>query len=94
MTTNKDKGFLALTPALCIKKKRLRRWSREWFKLSDKYTHENLLKQILRTETYDYINFLRIDNQTFNDFLELLRPLIKKKTQLCEHLFQFLKVYR
>ena len=61
-----DKAFLALTLALCLKKKKKgRRWSREWLKLRDKYTHENLLREILLTEPNDYANFLRMDHKTF-----------------------------
>jgi len=47
---NTDKAFLALTLALCIKKKNSRRRSREWLKLRERYTHENLLREILRAE--------------------------------------------
>ncbi|VVC95302.1 unnamed protein product [Leptidea sinapis] len=76
----KDKAFLALTLALCMKKKKKgRRWSREWLKLRDKYTHENLLREIVLTEPNDYANFLRMDHKTFEDLLTLLSPCIAKQ---------------
>lgn len=77
--SNTDKAFLALTLALCIKKKKNRRWSREWLKLREKYTHENLIREILCTEPEDYTNFLRMDHETFEELLTLLRPCIEKK---------------
>jgi hypothetical protein len=75
-----DKAFLALTLALCLKKKKKgRRWSREWLKLRDKYTHENLLREILLKEPNDYANFLRMDHKTFEYLLTLLSPRITKQ---------------
>lgn len=76
--SNTDDAFLALTLALCMKRKKRRRWSREWLKLREKYTHENLLREILRTEPEDYANFLRMDHKTFEELLTLLRPRIEK----------------
>ncbi|KOB66135.1 Uncharacterized protein OBRU01_21738 [Operophtera brumata] len=76
--SNTDDAFLALTLALCMKRKKRRRWSREWLKLREKFTHENLLREILRTEPEDYPNFLRMDHKTFEELLTLLRPRIEK----------------
>ncbi|CAB3229487.1 unnamed protein product [Arctia plantaginis] len=76
--SNTDDAFLALTLALCIKKKKGDGGvEREWLKLRDKCTHENLLREIY-TEPEDYANFLRMDHKTFEELLAILRPRIEK----------------
>lgn len=80
MSSNADKAFLALVLALSFKKKKKRRiWSKEWYKLRHKYTHENLLKELLFSSPEDYVNFLRMDGETFSNLLELIRPQIEKQ---------------
>jgi hypothetical protein len=83
MVSNTDMGFLAVTLALCKlrkqKKKRTRCWSKEWFKLRSRFTHENLLNVIRDTEPEDYKNFLRMDQEGFETLLELVRPKIEKQ---------------
>ncbi|KAL4122763.1 hypothetical protein QTP88_015038 [Uroleucon formosanum] len=61
------------------KKKRTRRWSKEWFKLRSRFTHENLLNVLRDTEPEDYKNFLRMDQEGFETLLELVRPKIEKQ---------------
>ncbi|CAI6371180.1 unnamed protein product [Macrosiphum euphorbiae] len=83
MVSNTDMGFLAVTLAIFKlrkqKKKRTRRWSKEWFKLRSRFTHENLLNVLRDTEPEDYKNFLRMDQEGFETLLELVRPKIEKQ---------------
>jgi len=44
-----------------------------------KYTHHNLLDELLLTLNEDYANFLRMDHLTFMELLEKVEPYIKKK---------------
>ena len=83
MFSSSDLGFLALTLSLCeqkkSKRKRNRRWSKEWYKLRSRFTHEHLLNFLRSTEPDDYKNFLRMDEEGFQTLLELVRPDIQKK---------------
>lgn len=85
MVSNVDLGFLALTLAVYglkkakTKEKRRRRWSKEWYKLRSRFTHEHLLKVLQDTEPDDYKNFLRMDENSFDTLLTLIRPDIEKQ---------------
>ncbi|KAJ8937426.1 hypothetical protein NQ318_012624 [Aromia moschata] len=77
-------GFLALTlVALKQKKqqKKKRRWSKDtrWYKMRNRFTHEHLFNFLRDSELEDYMNFLRMDQETFDYLLELVRPDIEKK---------------
>ncbi|CAI6358397.1 unnamed protein product [Macrosiphum euphorbiae] len=61
------------------RKKKQRIWSKEWFLKRNKYTHHNLLDELLLTSNEDYANFLRMDHSTFMELLEKVEPYIKKK---------------
>ena len=83
MVSHSDLAFLTLTLAVCEmnkrKKKRERRWSKEWYKLRDRFTHERLLNYLRVTEPEDYKNFLRMDEAAFDNLLELIKPKIEKQ---------------
>lgn len=59
--------------------KRPRRWSKDWYKKRQNYTHENLLKDLILTEKDDFKNFVRLDVEKFQSLLELVTPLTTKK---------------
>lgn len=61
------------------KRKRTRRWSKDWYKKRQKYTHENLLKDLMLTEEADFKNFVRLDLEQFKELLELVTHVIAKK---------------
>ncbi|KAL4718671.1 hypothetical protein ACJJTC_008640, partial [Scirpophaga incertulas] len=61
------------------KRKRTRRWSKDWYTKRSKYTHENLLKDLMLTEKDDFKNFVRLNLEQFHVLLELVTPLIEKK---------------
>jgi hypothetical protein len=44
--------------AVCLKKKKKRRWMKEWLKKRDEYTHEDLLKDLRLSEPKDFQNAL------------------------------------
>lgn len=81
MVFNADKAFLAITLAVSIteKEKRKRRWCKEWYKMRYRFTHEHLQRTLKATEPDDYKNFLRMDNDSFETLLELIRPNIEKQ---------------
>jgi hypothetical protein len=68
-TDNSDKGEKRNT----IK----RTLSKEWFLKRTKYTHHNLLDELLLTSNEDYANFLRMDHSTFMELLEKVETYIK-----------------
>jgi hypothetical protein len=46
---------VAIALALCLeKKKKNRRWMKEWYKKRNKYTHENLLSDLRLSEPNDF----------------------------------------
>lgn len=83
MVSNTDLCFLALTLVALKRKKqdrkRKRWWSKEWYKLRNRFTHEHLLNVLRETEPEDYRNFLRMNQESFDCLLELVRPKIGKK---------------
>ncbi|KAJ8962359.1 hypothetical protein NQ318_018342 [Aromia moschata] len=79
---NSDLGFLALTLVALKRKKqqkKKRRWSKEWYKMRNRFTHERLLNFLRDSEPEDYRNFLRMNHESFDYLLELVRPDIEKK---------------
>lgn len=44
-----------------------------------RFTHEHLQRTLQATEPDDYKNFLRMDNDSFETLLELIRPNIEKQ---------------
>ena len=64
----------------CVKRKI---WMKDLFKKRQKFTHENLLQELLVSAPEDYNNYIRMDRATFMELLEKTMPLIRKMdTQL------------
>ena len=60
------------------KSKKRKMWMKELFKKRSKFTHENLLQELLLSAPADYENYLRMDRENFMDLLEMTTPLIQK----------------
>ncbi|CAK1593514.1 unnamed protein product [Parnassius mnemosyne] len=77
--SKQQKIGLALT-FLCLsedeKKRKKRKWMKLWLKERITLNHLNILR-ILDSE--DFRNFLRMDQDTFNELLEMVRPMVTKK---------------
>jgi hypothetical protein len=69
---------MALAVCLRNKEKKKRRWMKEWLK-KNKYTHENLLKDLKLNEPSDFQNFLRLDATSFDELLKMITSRIEKK---------------
>lgn len=52
---------------------------KSWYQKRDKFTHENLLSELRLNCKDDYGNFLRMDSQTFDELLYMVKPLIEKQ---------------
>ncbi|GFO29311.1 Pol polyprotein [Plakobranchus ocellatus] len=61
------------------KKKIRRKWAKNWFLKRKKFGHSKLLDELGCTEPSDFRNFLRMDEDSFDELLELVRPCIKKQ---------------
>ena len=70
--------ILALDEEDESKSKKRKLWMKELFKKRSKFTHENLLKELLLSAPADYENYLRMDREIFMDLLEMTTPLIQK----------------
>lgn len=81
-----DDTLLAII-AVCLKKKeneiKVRRkrkiWMRERHKIRNEFTHQNLLDELKLSTTNDFRNCLRMDSSTYEELLNMITPLIRKK---------------
>lgn len=78
---DRQKLALAAAAVLIIKKKKKRvirkQWSKKWLLMRAKYTHVNLLNE-LKLEPEDWFNYLRMDEETYNELLKIVTPRIEK----------------
>ena len=75
MLSDTEASCLAIALAVRLKKeKKKRRWIKEWLKKRNKYTHENLLKDLRLSEPSDFQNFLRLDATSFDELLKIIMP--------------------
>ncbi|GFO24820.1 hypothetical protein PoB_005132500 [Plakobranchus ocellatus] len=56
------------------KKKIRRKWAKNWFLKRKKFGHSKLLDELRCSEPSDFRNFLRMDEDSFDELLELVRP--------------------
>lgn len=54
-------------------------WSKKWLRERAKFSHMPLLKELEENEPKDFINYLRMDKNTFDFLLCLVQDNIKKK---------------
>lgn len=80
--TNMELCLIATAVALEVSKKKQKRkrskWVKTWLKKREEYSHANLLNT-LRLEVDDYRNYLRMDEDTYIELLNLVTPIIKKQ---------------
>ena len=60
-----------------IRKKR-EKWSKDWYLQRSEFEHSKLLRILGENEPIDLKNFLRMDVQTYDYFLEMIDRLIIK----------------
>ena len=89
MLSDTESHCLAIALAVCLKKKEKKkcRQMKDWLRIRNEYTHENLLKDLRLSEPSDFQNFLRLDATSFDELLKLLSQELKKGIILCEMLF-------
>jgi hypothetical protein len=81
---------LLATSAIMLseKKKRKRKmWSKKWYLKGNISCDAHLLNELLETDVEDYINYLRMNGQTFNMLLKLRKlwdSLSELRSSLCE----------
>jgi hypothetical protein len=61
-----------------LKKKRRTRWSKDWLLKRKQFSHVNLVKE-LSLEPTDWRNYLRMDEESYFNLLEMITPMIKKQ---------------
>jgi hypothetical protein len=75
--------FVSLGVALgvCLKEKRKpkKKWSKRWLVDRKKYAAANLLMELGNKEPRDFQNYLRMDNELFQNLLRVVKPRIEKK---------------
>ena len=64
------------------KEKRKRPWCREWLKEKDLFSNVKLVKTLQNTEPCDFKNYLRMDDNTFENLLAMVAPLIKRENTI------------
>jgi hypothetical protein len=57
---------------------------KEWLKKRNKYTHENLLKDLRLSELSGFQNFLRLDTTSF-ELLKMIMPRIEKRNTIMRY---------
>lgn len=76
--SKKRKACLAIVLYFATAKEpKRRRW--EWYLKREEFTSENLLRELKLSEPRDYQNFLRMNNDSFNELLEMISPIITKQ---------------
>lgn len=59
-----------------------RKWSKQWLLERRKYSHMNLLHELKSNEPADFKNYLRMENHTFYELLNMVRPFIEKQNTM------------
>ncbi|XP_042212587.1 protein ALP1-like [Homarus americanus] len=70
--------ILALETETSKKKRKRKLWMKEWHIKRPKFSHDALLKELV-VSSKDYNNLLRMDDETFVELLEKVKPYIKKE---------------
>lgn len=78
MVTDEILIATALAVYVKTKSKKRSRWTKDWLKKREIYSHVNFIEE-LRFEPRDWMNYLRMDAVTYEELLCQVGPLIKKK---------------
>jgi hypothetical protein len=79
--------LLATSAIMLSEKKKImcKMWIKKWYLEMNISCNAHLLNELLETDVEDYINYLRMNEQTFNMLLAEVSPYIQKKnTRLSE----------
>lgn len=61
-------------------KRRTRKiWMKEWYKKENEFANTKLLNELKVSQPDDFKNYMRMDDATFQDLLEKIKPIIIKK---------------
>lgn len=76
-----QKACIAIIIAISMKKKcRRRRWVKNWMLKREKYTHLNLVQEMLLGDDLDdYSNYYRMSEDLFEKLLTMVSPYITKQ---------------
>lgn len=75
--SKRSKIGIALTLlAINEEQKRKRKWMKEWLKQRKYLGHLNIFRSL---DSNELLSFLRMDQNSFIELLEMVRPLITKK---------------
>jgi len=81
--SSEENAIIAIALALSLDEKKVKKqrrtWTKEWLKNRQQYTHEKLLTELRNFEKNDFKNFLRMDDECFDEILNLVNPFIKKQ---------------
>ncbi|XP_071056177.1 putative nuclease HARBI1 isoform X2 [Onthophagus taurus] len=68
---------------ICLNRKKKRKpprlWAKKWLLERNSFSHMSLLTEIATNEPQDYRNYLRMNEQSFEDLLERVYNLLEKK---------------
>ena len=81
-------GYTALALGFALKsrkKRRRQKWAQQWYLMYERFGCTRLLHELRINEPSVYENFLRMDGETFDELLGLLRPFITKKKKKRTH---------
>ena len=60
-----------------VNKRKRSKWSKDWLLKRQELSHLNLLNE-LRLEPEDWFNYLRMDEETYMELLQIVTPQIKR----------------
>lgn len=76
----RKKACFAIILALGVKRDKKRRyWMKEWLKKRDVYSHVVLLSEISVSDPEDFLNYFRMNSETYNKLLNMVDPLIRRQ---------------
>lgn len=78
--SNRKKACSVIILALSIRKPKKRRaWARDWLLKRKKFSHVNLLHEVLVSTPKDFQNYFRMTNTCFQEMLNVIGPAIAKQ---------------
>ena len=71
---------LAVEEETDVPRRKLAKWSKEWFLQRSKFGHTKLLRELSQKQPCDFKSLLGMDVETYNEHLQMVEPLIGKQT--------------
>lgn len=76
----KIRAAAAMIVISSVKKRKERKWVKDWIRRRDVVgIQNNLLKELRTEEPSQFKNFVRMTEENFNDLLTKIRPIIEKQ---------------